>query len=350
MALSHGGDWAGFQTEYGALPLDFSASISPLGLPPGVRRAVIGALDGAERYPDPLCRALRSRLSQVYGVPAEQILCGNGAADLIDRLALALRPKCALVTAPTFSEYRTALKRVGCCVKEFPLSAENGFQLTAAFPEAITPEVELVFLCQPNNPTGRTVEPGLLRRILARCDACGALLAVDECFLDFLDTPERYTLLGALSGHRLLLLRAFTKFYAMAGIRLGYCLCGDTALLEKLRLAGQPWAVSSLAQAAGVAALEETQYASDLHRLIREQRLFLARALEACGCQAVQGEANFLLFFHPDAKLDEALRRQGILIRNCAGFSGLQPGWYRVAVRTEAENKRLVQAIRGCSI
>lgn len=348
MNLTHGGDWAGFQEEYQTLPLDFSANTSPLGLPPGVKAAVTAALEEADRYPDPLCRKLRRRLAKALDVPEDFLLCGNGAADLIDRLALALRPKRALVTAPTFSEYASALTRAGCAVEHFMLTPAEGFCLPEAFLDAITPELDLVFLCEPNNPTGRTTDPALLERILAKCEACGVLLAVDECFVDFLEEPEKHTLRGALSRHRVFLLRAFTKFYAMAGIRLGYCLCSDTALLQRMRLAGQPWAVSSLAQAAGMAALEETAYAETLRLLIQTQRPLLARGLAACGCRVVPGEANYLLFFHPDAALDQKLRQTGILLRNCANYPGLSPGWYRTAVRTPEENDRLLQAIGRC--
>lgn len=345
MELIHGGDWAGFQTEYAALPLDFSANISPLGLPQGVRRAVLESLDQADRYPDPLCRALRGRLAQATGVPAEHILCGNGAAELIDRLALALGPGRALVTAPTFSEYGAALKRAGFIVQEFPLSEKNDFELTEDILNHITPEVDVVFLCEPNNPTGRTTPRVLLDSILRRCGACGALLAVDECFADFLDRPEQHTLLEELPRHRLLLLRAFTKFYAMAGLRLGYCLCSDRELLERMRLAGQPWPVSVPAQAAGLAALDETAYSERLRRLIREQRPLLLRGLEGCGCRVIPGEANYLLFHHPDGALDLKLRKKGILIRSCSNYSGLGPGWYRTAVRTAGDNERLIRAI-----
>ena len=114
MELTHGGDWAGYAAQYGGMPLDFSANVSPLGLPQGVRQAVARALDGADRYPDPLCRALRKKLSGTLGVPPQSILCGNGAADLIFRLALAEKPKRALVTAPTFAEYEQALVVAGC--------------------------------------------------------------------------------------------------------------------------------------------------------------------------------------------------------------------------------------------
>lgn len=347
MKLEHGGDWAGFQGEYGAMPLDFSANVSPLGPPLGVLRAAAEALNGVERYPDPLCRGLRCALAQRLEVPEDWILCGNGAADLIWRLVETLRPRRALLPVPAFSEYAAALGRWGCAVTEYPMAQEHGFRLEEGILEAITPEIDLLLLCQPGNPAGRTIEPGLLRRILERCAACGVRLAVDECFLDFLDRPEAYTLLPALEGNRLILFRAFTKFYGMAGLRLGYCLSAEGALLENMRLGGQPWAVSTPAQAAGIAALEEEEYALALRQLIQTQRPLLSAGLTAAGCRVIPGEANYLLFYHPDPTLDDQLRRRGILIRPCRNYTGLGAGWYRVAVRTEAENQRLLQEIGG---
>lgn len=344
MRPTHGGDWAGYEMEYGALPLDFSANTSPLGLPAGVKAAVIGSLEYAERYPDPRCRELTARLAAHYGVVPESILCGNGAADLIDRLALALQPQNALVTAPTFGEYAVALERVGCQVQAFPLRQENGFHLTDDFLDWISPETDVVFLCEPNNPTGITTPRPLLERVLKRCRETGTLLVVDECFGDFLNRPEAHTVVPLLAEH-LLILKAFTKFYAMAGLRLGYCLSSNHALLEAMAQAGQPWPVSTPAQAAGVAALEETDYARRLRELILTQRPWLAERLTALGCSVVPGEANYLLFFCPVPELEAKLRRRGILIRNCANYMGLCPGWYRVAVRTEPENRRLVSAL-----
>ena len=348
MELVHGGDWAGYKTEYGAMPLDFSANVSPLGLPPGVRAALSAALDTLPRYPDPLCRELRGALASRHGLPPEQILCGNGAADLIDRLALALRPRRALVLAPTFAEYALALQRVGCRVEEQVLAEAKGFALTESILSAIEPGLDVVVLCNPNNPTGLAAPRPLLERIAQKCDQTGTLLVVDECFCDFLEEEESVTLLPLLGQHRLLILRAFTKFYALAGLRLGYCLSADTALLEKMRLSGQPWNVSSLAQAGGVAALREKEYGQRLRSLIACERPRLASALAACGCRVIPGRANYLLFYTGAHALHEALRREGVLIRSCANYSGLGPGWYRVAVRTEEENQRLIEAVRRC--
>ena len=346
MTFSHGGDWAGYYEKTGTYPLDFSASISPLGLPDGVAEAILGSLEQAGRYPDPFCRALRRELGTAFGVPPEWVLCGSGAGDLIERLVRAVRPKRAVVTAPTFSEYPASLRRMDCEIVEHPLSPETGFRLTEGVLRELTDDTDLVFLCEPNNPTGVTTDPALLHEILARCDRCGALLAVDECFNALLSDPGAHTLSPYLAEHRLILLNAFTKSHSMAGIRLGFCLCRDTELLERIRQSGQPWPVSSIAQVAGIAALRNREYPLRLRNLLEEQRPILRAGLAKLGATQITGEANYLLFRHSDLRLADKLEKAGILIRRCEDFSGLGPGWYRVAVRTAEENQKLLQAIR----
>lgn len=343
MELVHGGDWAGYRAEFGCDALDFSANVSPLGLPAGVAAAITNALPTADRYPDPLCRELRAALAGAEGVPADWILCGNGAADLIFRLALAVRPRRALLPAPTFAEYEAALQTVGCAVQRVFLREENEFAVTEEFIDAVTPETDIVFLCQPNNPTGQVTPPALVERLVRRCAECGAVLVVDECFLDFLPDRDAWTAKQLLrDAPQLIILKAFTKLYAMAGVRLGYALCGDAALLEKMRGAGQPWAVSSLAQAAGLAALQETVYAGAVRALIAEQRPRMAAGLRALGLRVMDGQANYLLFrATPD--FGEKLRRRGAVVRSCANYPGLDAAWYRTAVRTAQENTRLLQ-------
>lgn len=345
--MEHGGDWAGYRLEFGGMPLDFSASVSPLGLPERVRQAAASALDCAERYPDPLCRELRERLAEYHGVPAEHIICGGGASDLIYRLVLAVSPKTALVTAPTFSEYENALSLCGCRVSRFLLYRENGFAVSEDILRALDDGPDMLFLCEPNNPTGRTTPPGLLKRILDKCALCGTLLVIDECFIELLDEPEKHTMLGSVSEYlRLFILRAFTKSFGMAGLRLGYGICSDGALLDAMNKSGPPWPVSGPAQAAGVAALKETEYLTKLRKLIHSQRCYLTEGLTELGMSVCPGEANFLLFFSPVPSLGQRLREKGILIRDCSGFHGLGPGWYRVAVRIQEDNRRLLDAVR----
>ena len=255
MELVHGGDWAGYRARFGHDALDFSANVSPLGLPQGVADAIAAALPTADRYPDPLCRELRTALSRAEQLPEPWILCGNGAADLISRLVGALKPRRALLPAPTFAEYAAALESVGCEVKRETLHEADDFAVTEAFVQAVNQSIDLVFLCQPNNPTGQITPPELVQRLVRRCADCGAVLVVDECFLDFLQQRDALTAKPLLqAAPNLVILKAFTKLYAMAGVRLGYALCANTALLAKMQAAGQPWGVSSLAQAAAVKA------------------------------------------------------------------------------------------------
>ena len=346
MELVHGGDWAGYRARFGHDALDFSANVSPLGLPQGVADAIVAALPTADRYPDPLCRELRTALSRAEQLPEPWILCGNGAADLIYRLVWTLKPRRALLPAPTFAEYAAALESVGCEVKRKTLHEADDFAVTEAFVQAVNQSIDLVFLCQPNNPTGQITPPELVQRLVRRCADCGAVLVVDECFLDFLQQRDALTAKPLLqTAPNLVILKAFTKLYAMAGVRLGYALCANTALLAKMQAAGQPWGVSSLAQAAGAAALRETAYADAVRTLIADQRPKLAAGLRALGLQVIEGSANYLLFRAPET-LGAALQQRGVCLRSCGNYPGLSAGWYRTAVRTAPENEQLLQTMR----
>ena len=347
----HGGRWADYLETKGALPLDFSSNVSPLGMPACARIAASVALETADRYPDPECRELRHALAKCHGLPPDDILCGNGAGDLIDRLALAARPREVLVTAPTFGEYRAAFERVGSTVREWTLAEGDDFLLGEAFLGHITEGTGVVVLCEPNNPTGKTTDAALLAAVVERCQTTGTLLVVDECFLDFVDDGAKKSLLRRVRtsamGARILVLRAFTKFYGMAGLRLGWCASRDQGLLSAMADAGQPWPVSAVAQAAGVAALADEGYAQKLRALIARERPHLAVGLGALGCRVVPGEANYLLFYAERNDLSQQLEMRGILIRDCRDYAGLGPGWYRVAVRTREEDDRLLRAMEG---
>ena len=323
----HGGD------IYGRLvTLDVSVNTNPLGPPPGVVRAVVDAAQLLDRYPDPHCRRLVAALADREGVPEEAVLCGAGAAELIFSFCAALRPRTALELAPTFSEYAAALAAAGCRVERCALEEEQGFALTEKLLEELERKsCEVVFLCNPNNPTGRLIPPALLESILALCERRGGWLFVDECFLELSDGGRGTSLAPLLRpGRRLFLLRAFTKSYAMAGLRLGYCLCGEGALLERMGRQTQPWNVSVPAQAAGLAALGEEAY--------------LREGLEALGLTVCSSQANYLLVKSP-AELSGPLLDRGILIRDCANYRGLGPGWYRTAVRRREENRTLLKAL-----
>ena len=336
----HGGD-----VYDGEIRLDFSANTNPYGTPRGVLDAMSAVLTRVHQYPDPYCRELVDAISEFEGVPKDWILCGSGAAELIYSYCEALRPETAMELAPTFSEYSLALERVGCRVERYSLKKENHFSLTEEFlPVLARIRPDVLFLCNPNNPTGQVIGLPLLEKILNLCHRQGTALFVDECFLDLSD--DGVSLKARLGEHpKLFLLKAFTKSYGMAGVRLGYCLCSDPALLEKMSHTVPPWNVSTLAQAAGVAALQERAFLQKTRALIPVERQWLKGQLEALGFWVCPSRANYLLFQgRPD--LREQLRKQGIAIRSCGNYHGLEQGWYRIAVRLHEENERLIQAMK----
>jgi len=328
--------------------LDFSANTNPFGTPESVRRAVIESAALLNQYPDPFCRKLVDALADFEGVPKEYILCGCGAAELIFSFCTAVKPKRALELAPTFSEYSSALEMVGCQVERFPLTRENGFALTEEFVETVQrDDHDVIFLCNPNNPTGRIIEPELLERIVDCCHERGIRLFLDECFLDLSDQGRELSLKYKLQSQPgLFILKAFTKSYGMAGLRLGYCLSSDGELLKTMGCSVQPWNVSLPAQKAGVAALKELEFLNRTRMEIQTQRKWLEEQFAALGFYVCPAQANYLLLYHELPMYDLLLER-GILVRNCANYHGLEKGWFRVAVRREEENRILIDAIQA---
>ncbi len=336
----HGGDIYG-----GEVLLDFSANTNPLGTPEAVRQAVRDSLEQMDRYPDPYCRRLVQAISRFEGVAAERILCGNGAAELIYSYCEAANIRLGVELAPTFSEYALGLTRNGGTMERYTLTRESEFQLDRAFLhflERVRPDA--VFLCNPNNPTGKTIPRPLLEEILTVCGEHSIRLFVDECFADLSDREETLKDLLEENPH-LFILKAFTKSYGMAGVRLGYCLCADEDLLTRMAHTVQPWNVSTLAQAAGTAALGEREFLRKTRALIQTERGWLGRQLEDLGFWVCPSEANYLLFRGPET-LHRDLKKRKITIRNCDNYYGLGPGWYRTAVRRREENEQLIQAIR----
>ena len=340
----HGGD-----IYDGTVTLDFSANTNPYGTPQAILDAVTEALPRMHRDPDPYCRELVAKIADFEALPREYILCGNGAADLIYAYCAALRPEKAAQLAPTFSEYGLGLERVGCTdLVSYFLREETGFALE----EGILPWLEaekprVLFLCNPNNPTGLPIAPALLEQILEKTREMHIRLFVDECFLDLTDGGR--SLKGFLEDNpHLFLLKAFTKSYGMAGIRLGYCLSADRALLTDMSRCSQPWNVSGLAQAAGIAALDQGAFLEKTRALVRQERAWLTGQLRELGFWVGESRTNYLLFRAPEG-LHERLKARGISIRNCDNYPGLGRGWYRIAVRLPQENQRLMAAIREIS-
>lgn len=341
----HGGDIYRFIS--GGIGLDFSVNTNPLGIPQTVLEALKTQAADFARYPDPYCRTLRAALAVYEGIREEAILCGAGASDLIYRLCLSCRPHRVLICAPTFSDYGLASQCAGAEVVVYSLSEHHTFRLSDDFLEKITRDahrLDMVFLCNPNNPTGALIDPSLLGEIVRQCETSGILLVVDECFLPF--TP-RDSLVASSMPKNLAVLKAFTKTFSLAGLRFGYLISSNPELLAKAAQAGPCWNVSAPAQIAALAALDCRQHLQEANELIAKERFFLAQGLRSFGFTVFDSDANFLLFkVDPAIALYESLVEKGMLIRSCENFHGLDRRYHRIGVKKHEDNETLLAAIQ----
>lgn len=331
--------------------LDFSASINPLGMPQEVRRAVMSALDQVVHYPDSEAFELREELARFHGLSPEQIVVGNGSTEFIGLLPSLLPAavhKRALIIAPAFSEYARALGLAGWNCDNYLLSPDDGFAL---HPEKISSRLldgySLLVLANPANPTGRLYSREEIRLIVDAAERHGVMTLLDEAFIDFCPGGSSLSLVN--SSERIVILRSMTKFYAIPGLRLGYAVAGEK-LAPMIAYRREPWSVNTLAQAAGRAALHAEEYRSETIRFIGEAKELLSAALEKIpALQLFPGGANYLLCRVRTAvtgtELAERLEKHLLLIRSCGEFPGLGENYFRVAVRSPEENRRLAEAL-----
>ena len=346
----HGGNIYGNEIEY-----DFSVNLNPLGPPESVRDALAAALNHVEEYPDPEYRELRRGLANYWQLAEEQLVPGNGASELIPGIIRTLSPKNCMVTAPCYSGYETALNVAApsCRIHRIPLRAEDDFTL----PENICQEIarvkpNLLILTNPNNPNGTRISANRLREIADTCRAAGTVLLVDECFLA-LSGGDEDSLIHCIRSEALpaVVLRAFTKTFAIPGVRLGYAVC-SAPTAERIRRELPEWNLSVFAQYAGRAALEAAAggtsgYLTASVEMIAREREFLSAELEKLGLRVFPSDANYILFQSRDRELHQNLLDKGILIRDCRDYHGLTAGFYRTAVRTRRENAALLRCLRN---
>lgn len=341
----HGGNIYGNEIEY-----DFSVNLNPLGPPKSVRDALAAALNHVEEYPDPEYRELRRGLANYWQLAEEQLVPGNGASELIPVIIRTLSPKNCMVTAPCYSGYETALNAAApsCRIHRIPLRAEDDFTL----PENICQEIarvkpNLLILTNPNNPNGKRISANRLREIVDACRTAGTVLLVDECFLA-LSGGDEDSLIHCIRSEALpaVVLRAFTKTFAIPGVRLGYAVC-SAPTAERIRRELPEWNLSVFAQYTGTAAGGTSGYLADSVEVIAREREFLSEELEKLGFRVFPSDANYILFQSRDRELHQKLLDKGILIRDCRDYHGLTAGFYRTAVRTHRENTALLQCLRN---
>lgn len=346
----HGGNIYGNEIEY-----EFSVNLNPLGPPKSVRDALLAALNHVEEYPDPEYRELRRGLANYWQLAEEQLVLGNGASELIPGIIRILAPKTCMVTAPCYSGYETALNAAApsCRIHRIPLRAEDDFIL----PKNICQEIarvkpNLLILTNPNNPNGKRISANRLREIADACRTAGTMLLVDECFLA-LSGGDKDSLIHCIRSESLpaVVLRAFTKTFAIPGVRLGYAVC-SAPMAERIQRELPEWNLSVFAQYAGRAALETVAggtsgYLAASVEMIAREREFLSEELEKLGFRVFPSDANYILFQSRDWELHQKLLDKGILIRDCRDYHGLTAGFYRTAVRTHRENTALLRCLRN---
>jgi threonine-phosphate decarboxylase len=359
----HGGDLWSATEAYGQPPdgwLDYSSNMNPWGPPNVVSHIMKEHWRNISRYPDPAVRGLRSKLSEAYQIPMDSIIVGNGAAELIDLVVRVLQPEETVLARPSFSEYEEAVHKVGGRIRNFPLHADQQFELRDVRNlisgggdgnSCTTEAFRYVFLGHPNNPTGRLIPMPVLDELRES----GMGLILDEAFMDFLpDVSDFSYIRRASESERMVVIRSMTKFYAIPGIRLGF-LVAHPQLIRRLKAMQTQWSVNFLAQLIGEAVLDEHDYATLTRAWLVEERAWLTAELHKLGLIVYPSDVNFLLISISNEHavlnvrlLQIAMAERGILIRDASLFEGLDTSYFRIAIRLRPDNERLLKALKEC--
>jgi len=346
---AHGGNIRKLAEASGRSPeylLDFSANINPLGPPEWLRPLISCRLSSLIHYPDPDCSLLRTSISTHYGVNEEEVIVGNGSTEIIHLLPRVLPIHGALIPVPSYSDYANAVELAGKIVEKIFLKEEETFQLDLSLLDLKICSDQLVFIGQPNNPTGLLVDPFALRTLVSKHPS--AIFVIDEAFLDFVEEAES---LISKRPPNVIVLRSFTKLYAIAGLRLGFAVA-EPDVIQKIKRTTPPWSVNALAQAVGENALQDNTYVLRTKAYVRQQREFLLKELQSIpGLAVYSGQANFLLIRIDRNDVDgpnlaRKMLSDGIAIRVCDNFDGLDERFFRIAVRSEDENLKLLSSLK----
>lgn len=334
----HGGD-----IYRNHVKIDFSVNVNPFGMPEDVKAALYRAVENCSRYPDISAEKVKKAVSGMLAVPEKRLLFGNGASELFMAIIHGIKPKKAVIPVPAFYGYEYAAGAADGEILYYETKEENDFCLQEDFLSVLTEDVDVLFLTNPNNPTGHLMSRELLGNVLFHCREKGIYVVLDECFIEFCG-KECSMLQEIETFSNLILVRAFTKIFSIPGVRLGYLICGNQVLLEKIGRQLPEWNVSIFAQAAGYECAMQTEFVSKTITYIEKERHFLEIGLKQAGFKVFPSKANFFLIYC-EQPLYERLLEKGILIRDCANFRGLSKGFYRIAVKSRKENEALLKAI-----
>jgi threonine-phosphate decarboxylase len=353
MLNGHGGNINQICNKYGLNPdeiIDFSASINPLGCPEDVHKVILERFDDIKNYPDSECINLKKVIADKIHCNDSNIIVGNGSNELFYLIPRAMKPKQGVLLQPTFSEFKDALANANVEVVEivnddgsFPLINTNLSSLKNI-------EDGMVFLCNPNNPTGQlTLKKEILEFVSGNSNR---LIVVDEAFMDFVDEDEKYSVIkDAPQMDNLIVVRSLTKFYGFPGLRLGY-LVANESIVNNLMQYKEPWTVNTFAQIAGQVAINDVKFAVNTRQYVSCEKAFLYDGLaDINGIRPLQPSVNFILVEIHNAEItssgiQDLLIKDNIVIRDCSNFIGLSEKYFRVAVRTREDNQKLLGALK----
>ena len=351
----HGGDIFGaarrLHTPVSSI-MDFSASINPLGLSRRARRRLKEELDLVCHYPDTFQHELRTLVACREDIDPDTILFGNGATQLLHLIPRYFRPRSVQLVQPSFSEYEAALLGLRCRVRHLVLKPSAGFRVD---PDKLLKALRegrpnLLILANPNNPTGVAIPAEILFKIVRLCQKQRTWFLADESFIDFTSQPSLVR--QASRQENLIVLRSFTKFFALPGLRIGYVVA-SSPVIKELTSKIEPWSVNALAITAAVESIKDAAFHKRSLSLIARERQYLSEGLENLGwLDPYPSEANFLLVQIKSKAINACglhrkLEAMRILTRECSGFRGLGEEYIRVAVRTRKENRTLLDALQG---
>lgn len=348
----HGGDIYRNTIEY-----DFSVNINPLGIPDKVRLAAIEGVSYIDKYPDIRCEKLKEAIGSYLGIDSKNILCSNGASELITVICNYVKSNNATLMAPCFLGYVNALKSSGKTITYvdsfdyMTCEVDNIANDDEYVDKIVATKPNIVFVANPNNPTGTILSIYFLQKLSKAAMENDFLLVIDECFIELTDKAYTHSFIKkCLEYNNVIILRAFTKSFAIPGIRLGYMIANE-GLVKEISKRLPEWNVSIIAQLAGEVAVNCSSFLIESVKYITQQRQLLYDELKKIGMKVWKSEANYILFLYEkdlinnDNSLYKELLKRHILIRDCSNYDGLDKGYYRVAVKSKQENERLIENI-----
>lgn len=334
----HGGD-----IYRNHVKIDFSVNVNPLGIPEEVETALHRAIEDCDKYPDMTAENLKKSVSAMFHVSQEYLLFGNGASEIFMAIVHGIRPNKTVIPVPSFYGYEYAAGAIDEEIIYYETKKENDFYLNEDFLKTLTEDVDLLFLANPNNPTGNLMSMEFVRKLLCHCRDKGIYVVLDECFIEFCGGKQSM-IQDIEQFNNLILVRAFTKIFSIPGVRLGYLICSNQTLLKSIERQLPEWNLSCFAQAAGYECVKQEAFVKKTAEYIAQERKFLEEGLKQQGFRVFPSKANFLLFYGEEP-IYERLLDCGILIRDCENFRGLSKGFYRIAVKNRVENEILLKAI-----